>query len=46
MATNWFALTGYEENGWTAIRFKYSLNAWDRFDVPITIRCLFMLENY
>ncbi|CAF1402975.1 unnamed protein product, partial [Didymodactylos carnosus] len=33
--TDWFALRGREENGWTAIQFKRSLDTCDEMDVAI-----------
>ncbi|CAF5065805.1 unnamed protein product, partial [Rotaria sp. Silwood1] len=33
--TDWFALSGREQNGWTAIQFKRSLDTCDEMDVSI-----------
>ncbi|CAF0997031.1 unnamed protein product [Adineta steineri] len=33
--TDWFALQGREQNGWTAIQFKRLLDTCDTMDVPI-----------
>ncbi|CAF4772742.1 unnamed protein product [Rotaria sp. Silwood1] len=33
--TDWFALNGKEENGWTALQFKRKLETCDSMDVPI-----------
>ncbi|CAF2918621.1 unnamed protein product [Rotaria sp. Silwood2] len=33
--TDWFALQGREQNGWTAIQFKRSLDTCDKMDVSI-----------
>ncbi|CAF4706165.1 unnamed protein product, partial [Rotaria magnacalcarata] len=32
---DWFLLKGQEQNGWTAIQFKRSLDSCDPMDVPI-----------
>lgn len=37
-STDWFALSGSEQNGWTAIQFKRLLDTCDTMDVPITVR--------
>jgi hypothetical protein len=36
--TDWFALQGREENGWTSIQFKRLLDTCDTMDVPIKVR--------
>lgn len=36
---DWFALRGCEQNGWTGIQFKRSLDTCDEMDVAIKI-CL------
>ena len=36
--TNWFALKGREQDGWTAIQFKRLLDTCDPMDVPIKVR--------
>ncbi|CAF0842897.1 unnamed protein product [Didymodactylos carnosus] len=33
--TDWFAMNGKEENGWTAIQFRRKLETCDTMDVPI-----------
>ncbi|CAF2811812.1 unnamed protein product [Rotaria sp. Silwood2] len=33
--TDWLALKGREQNGWTTIQFKRSLDTCDKMDVPI-----------
>ncbi len=35
--TDWFALQGREQNGWTAIQFKRALVTCDVLDVPIKV---------
>jgi hypothetical protein len=37
-STDWFALSGSEQNGWTAIQFKRLLDTCDTMDVAITVR--------
>jgi hypothetical protein len=34
---DWFGLQGREQNGWTAIQFKRSLDTCDIMDVPIKV---------
>jgi len=35
--TDWFALQGREQNGWTAIQFTHRLDTFDIMDVAITV---------
>jgi hypothetical protein len=35
--TDWFALRGREQNGWTAIQFRRFLDTCDTMDVPIKV---------
>ena len=35
--TDWFALQGREQNGWTAIQFKRLLDTCDPMDVAIKV---------
>ncbi len=35
--TDWFALRGREQNGWTAIQFKRALDTCDTMDVSIKV---------
>lgn len=41
--TDWFALQGREQNGWTAIQFKRLLDTCDPMDVAIKV---FQIELY
>ncbi|CAF1072713.1 unnamed protein product [Didymodactylos carnosus] len=36
-SSDWFALNGKEENGWTAIQFKRKLDTCDSLDYPIKL---------
>jgi len=44
--TDWFALQGREQNGWTAIQFKRLLDTCDTLDVPIKVCHRFVSEIY
>ncbi|CAF3785266.1 unnamed protein product [Rotaria sp. Silwood1] len=35
--TDWYALQGREQNGWTAIQFKRLIDTCDSMDVPIKV---------
>ena len=35
--TDWFALQGIEQDGWTAIQFKRKIDTCDSMDVPIKV---------
>ena len=41
--SDWFAVRGREQNGWTAIQFKRFLDTCDTMDVPIKVCYLSIL---